>query len=336
MDWVDGIDLAPVLHTAGRPGLAPSLVLHWLADAAAALTHLHTQDPPVVHGDVKPANLILGTGRPRRRWSTSASRRRRRRRAGDGERAGTPRPSSARARRPVARATCTRSRATAFALLTGAPPTGVRPAWEGIDPSLAAELEDAIRVGLATDPARRPDDARRARRATARGMDLDAADGRADVLPHRHRRCGRVVERSSRGDGRTTVAVYDELVATTVEHHGGRFLTAMGRLDGLGVRHRPADAVEAACRLTHQLAEVPRPNGFRRRAAIGLHTGEAHGRDGDYSGPALHGAARVRDLAAAGEVLVSESTADVVRTHLPEAMALVDVGDRVFARHVGR
>ena len=65
MDWVDGIDLARVLQTRGRPGLAPTLVMNWMADAAAALTHLHTQTPPVVHGDVKPANLILGRGRAR-------------------------------------------------------------------------------------------------------------------------------------------------------------------------------------------------------------------------------------------------------------------------------
>jgi hypothetical protein len=39
MDWVDGADLARVLHADGRPGLAPTLVLQWLADAAAALTH---------------------------------------------------------------------------------------------------------------------------------------------------------------------------------------------------------------------------------------------------------------------------------------------------------
>ena len=34
----------------------------WLADAAAALTHLHAQQPPVIHGDLKPANLVLTRG----------------------------------------------------------------------------------------------------------------------------------------------------------------------------------------------------------------------------------------------------------------------------------
>ena len=34
-------------------------MLRWLADAAAALAHLHGHVPPIVHGDVKPANLVL-------------------------------------------------------------------------------------------------------------------------------------------------------------------------------------------------------------------------------------------------------------------------------------
>src|SRR5512132_2288384 len=62
MDWVDGTDLATLLDDRGRPGLAPSSVLAYLAQAAEALTHLHSQDPPVIHGDIKPANLILTKG----------------------------------------------------------------------------------------------------------------------------------------------------------------------------------------------------------------------------------------------------------------------------------
>jgi len=62
MDWVDGTDLAQLLLDRGAPGLAPSSVLAYLAEAAEALTFLHVQDPPIIHGDVKPANLILTRG----------------------------------------------------------------------------------------------------------------------------------------------------------------------------------------------------------------------------------------------------------------------------------
>ena len=46
--------------------------------------------------------------------------------------------------------------ATAFALLTGAAPTGERPAWVGMPDDVAARFESALRAGLAIDPARRP------------------------------------------------------------------------------------------------------------------------------------------------------------------------------------
>src|SRR4051795_111479 len=62
MDWVEGTDLAALLAENGRPGLASSSVLAYLARAAEALTHLHSQSPPVIHGDVKPGNLILTKG----------------------------------------------------------------------------------------------------------------------------------------------------------------------------------------------------------------------------------------------------------------------------------
>src|SRR5262245_58315086 len=59
MDWIDGTDLEALLRAQGRPGLDPALAIDYLEQAARALEHLHGHDPPVVHGDVKPANLVL-------------------------------------------------------------------------------------------------------------------------------------------------------------------------------------------------------------------------------------------------------------------------------------
>src|SRR5262245_22807986 len=62
LDWVEGVNLARVLAEEGRPGLPASSVLRWVAQASEALTVLHQHG--LVHGDVKPANLILdGSGR---------------------------------------------------------------------------------------------------------------------------------------------------------------------------------------------------------------------------------------------------------------------------------
>ena len=155
MDWVDGTDLATLLRDRGRPGLAPSSVLAYLAQAAEALTHLHSQEPPVIHGDVKPANLILTKGGRVKLVDfglSSAPNAIRRRSGTPGFRA----PELAADGAPSRASDVYSLAATAFALLTGAPPAGVLPSWDGIDPAQAEQLEAAIRRGLATDPARRP------------------------------------------------------------------------------------------------------------------------------------------------------------------------------------
>ena len=62
LDWVDGVNLARLLAAEGRPGLPVSSVLRWVAQAADALAVLHRHG--LVHGDVKPANLLVdGQGR---------------------------------------------------------------------------------------------------------------------------------------------------------------------------------------------------------------------------------------------------------------------------------
>src|SRR5215213_8152936 len=136
MDWVEGTDLARLVRERGRPGLAPSSVLAYLAQAAEALTHLHFQDPPVIHGDLKPANLILTKGGRVKLVDFGISS------APDAprRRAGTPgfrAPELAADGLPSRASDIYSLAATAFALLSGSPPSGVLPSWEGIDPAQA-------------------------------------------------------------------------------------------------------------------------------------------------------------------------------------------------------
>jgi serine/threonine-protein kinase len=61
MDYVPGQDLHQVVQEARREGqfLDERAVLDWMAQLCAALSYLHDQDPPVIHRDVKPANVKL-------------------------------------------------------------------------------------------------------------------------------------------------------------------------------------------------------------------------------------------------------------------------------------
>lgn len=57
MDFVDGEDLNSMINREGC--LPPVQALTWIMQVAEALEYLHTQQPPVLHRDVKPANIRL-------------------------------------------------------------------------------------------------------------------------------------------------------------------------------------------------------------------------------------------------------------------------------------
>jgi serine/threonine-protein kinase len=144
MDWVDGIDLARLLNDKGNPGLAVSSVLAYLAEAAEALTFLHTQNPPIIHGDVKPANLILTRGGRVKLVDFGLSSTL----GVQGHRAGTvgfQAPELAAGAPPSRASDVYALAATAFALLTGAPPAGDSPTWNGLEAPQAARLEPRSR-----------------------------------------------------------------------------------------------------------------------------------------------------------------------------------------------
>jgi class 3 adenylate cyclase len=61
---------------------------------------------------------------------------------------------------------------------------------------------------------------------------------------------------------------------------------------------------------------------------VALHTGEVELRDGDYFGRAVNRAARLRSLAAGGQILCSGATAELVIDSLPDDVVLVDLGTR--------
>src|SRR6266567_9631768 len=62
MDYIEGRDLEALRREQAEQRFSLSLALPLLAPIADALSHLHTQEPPVVHRDVRPANIIVPAG----------------------------------------------------------------------------------------------------------------------------------------------------------------------------------------------------------------------------------------------------------------------------------
>ena len=57
MDYIPGISLDKALAQYGR--FSSKLVLQWAKELGEALAYLHSQNPPIIHSDIKPANIIL-------------------------------------------------------------------------------------------------------------------------------------------------------------------------------------------------------------------------------------------------------------------------------------
>ena len=168
MDYVEGEDLEQKLSAVGHP-LPESQVLTWAAQVMDALEYLHGQQPPVIHRDVKPANVkITPTGQAMLVDFGIAKR----------HVPGQPTLTGARAYTPGyapfeqymssgqtdARSDVYALGATLYCLLTGTPPPDAPDRMGGVSllpprqrtPALSDRTDRAIRRTLEMDPARRP------------------------------------------------------------------------------------------------------------------------------------------------------------------------------------
>jgi predicted ATPase/class 3 adenylate cyclase len=127
---------------------------------------------------------------------------------------------------------------------------------------------------------------------------------------------------------RVALTRHDSILKDSIRQHKGVVFSEMG--DGMGAAfpgaaQAVAAAVEAQLVLfgeawTGQLGPI--------RVRMGLHSGEADERDGDYFGTAVNRAARLMAIGHGGQVLVSGATAGLVSDGLPDEVRLRDLGER--------
>lgn len=112
---------------------------------------------------------------------------------------------------------------------------------------------------------------------------------------------------------RDALRAHDDALVAAVAAHGGDVFKHTG--DGMcAVFESPAGAIEAAVAAQDTVALPVR---------MGIATGEADARGGDYFGPALNRAARVMDAGHGGQILVAASTAALV-----DHDRLLDLGEQ--------
>ncbi|MEO9135500.1 MAG: tetratricopeptide repeat protein [Casimicrobiaceae bacterium] len=124
---------------------------------------------------------------------------------------------------------------------------------------------------------------------------------------------------------RLALARHDALARSAVETRRGTVVKTTG--DGLHAAFGdPLDAVGAAVALQQSIAEPEVEDGVALRVRCGVHVGVVERRDNDFFGSAVNRAARIMSAAHGGQVLVSQTVADLVAARLPAGLTLRDLG----------
>jgi class 3 adenylate cyclase len=112
-------------------------------------------------------------------------------------------------------------------------------------------------------------------------------------------------------------AAFLEFGGHEVDTQGDAFFVAFARA---------SDAVSAAVAAQRALFTQDWSNGVTVRVRMGLHTGEPQLASEGYVGPDVHHAARIMSAGHGGQVLLSQTTRDLVGHALPEGVSLLDMG----------
>jgi YVTN family beta-propeller protein len=118
---------------------------------------------------------------------------------------------------------------------------------------------------------------------------------------------------------------YQELLRAVFVEYGGREIDTQG--DSFFVAFRRArDAVNAAVAAQRALIAHDWPEGVLVKVRMGIHTGEPVVGEQRYTGLGVHRAARIGALGHGGQVLLSNTTRELIEDDLPAGVGLRDLG----------
>lgn len=120
--------------------------------------------------------------------------------------------------------------------------------------------------------------------------------------------------------------IHDDIIRSSTESNGGQVFGSEG--DGQNLVFSEAGAaVRASLAAQAALATQVWPDDIQVRVRMGIHSGEARRLGPGYVGLSLHETARIAAAGHGGQVLISETTAVLVRNALPDGLQLLDLGE---------
>jgi predicted ATPase/class 3 adenylate cyclase len=122
---------------------------------------------------------------------------------------------------------------------------------------------------------------------------------------------------------------HDDLLSDVFTANGGAVFKHTG--DGMCTVFASANsAVNAAAEAQRVLAAADWAPLDELKVRVGVHSGEAEQRNGDYFGTALNRVARIMDACHGGQILISATTAALIRSEPGPGLSLIDLGDHRF------
>ncbi len=121
------------------------------------------------------------------------------------------------------------------------------------------------------------------------------------------------------------VARHELLMTAAAHQHGGYVFKTLGDASCVAFPTAP-DALRAAADAQRALAKEDFSAVGGLRVRLGLHSGHAEERNGDYFGPTVNRVARLMSIGHGGQVLLSRVTRDLAHSDLPTGVSLTDLG----------